>query len=120
VKLQPTKTWLKEHKPCPYFKENCRQVIDVFDNLAQGWCVGLNPDAPNLDIVNFCIGFPSSWGKKAKINLRHHQITAIEAIDVGSCLHIAVSEIFRLNPDYRKQARVMRQRRTRQFKNHEK
>lgn len=115
MEINPTKKWVKEHHPCPHFKVKCRQVLDSFDKLGQGWCVGLNPDACDLDVVNLCIGFSQSWRKGSPIKIKHHAVTPIEASDIGSCLHIAVAEVFNLNPQFRKQAGIMKRKRGKQY-----
>jgi len=119
VEIKPTVTWKKDHpryKNCPWPEYGCHCVITFadIDKNDTGLCVGVRLDAEDLDMVMMCTHMPHiEEGEVKGFETHAVTITPVEAGMFATQLTWAVSEIYLLDPAYRKEMGNMRRRRTR-------
>ncbi len=117
MKREPTKTWLKENptpKFCPCPEAACHSVFEniTSDRYGVGWCVGLRPDALDLDFVRVCSSIPNGDHGQPNEFTQAWEITPTEAQLIAIGLGLAVGASFAFDPEFRAEAGKMRSRKT--------
>jgi len=115
--IKPTQTWLREHPPmklCPWKDTGCHCVFTLIDEDKHntGFCIGLVPETADLDMVRICGNQPEEDSASENIFRVLAQVTPIEAAWLSAYIQIALSNVFQLDPDYRKKMGGMRSRKT--------
>ena len=120
IGFEPTKTWIKLHKKpkdCFYPEDACYNVFDWMEKnngIITGFCVGIVPDAEDMDIVRFCTCSPrvDEEGLMKCSHLWHPS----EAQLVAVMLSMATGQIWSMLPSYRKTLGNMRREKTKLMK----
>ena len=112
--ITPTKTWRKEHSSRPCDNKDCYCVLDAFDDYNAGCCGGLMIDNDNMDIIRLCHSLLDITTNK--LRTQSMLIHPNEALLLSVQLSMAVMDVLKCNPEYRKVLGVMGRRRHKIFR----
>lgn len=107
--IQPPKSWLrfaKKARPtfCPDI--SCLTVaVSGFRDDNVGWCVGVTPEAEDLDCILACF---NRHDRGDKVELARLGATPTEALEIANDLMVGSRMIFDTHPDYGKDRRRLR------------